>query len=352
MSLRKMGNGSVYSGELPTGCVHCQEGSKMVLLVSGHCGESCFYCPLSHEKKGHDTIYADETAVTHDEEIIREAESIGATGTGITGGDPLLCYERTLHLLRLLKTHFGPRHHVHLYTSTIDLEKVKGLQEAGLDEIRFHPPLDMWPSLPQTELSRILAECYLEIGLELPALPDHADALRQLMTDAFSMGVSFVNLNELEFSEGNWDMMLEHGYLVKDDISAAVKGSERLAKKLVKEFRGRSVHYCSSGFKDSVQLRRRLLRRAERTAREWELVTEDGTLVKGLVKTTHPAELMQALLQRGVPQELMHPDPERRRLEMAPWVLENLAAELGEPCFLVEESPTSDRMEVERLPLN
>jgi len=72
--LRKMGNGSVYSGELPTGCVHCQEGSKMVLLVSGHCGESCFYCPLSHEKKGHDTIYADETAVTHDEEIIREAE--------------------------------------------------------------------------------------------------------------------------------------------------------------------------------------------------------------------------------------------------------------------------------------
>lgn len=352
MALRKMGNSSVFSGSLPSGCVHCQEGSKMVLLVSGRCGEACFYCPLSHEKKGKDVIYADETRVSRDEEIVQEAESIGATGTGITGGDPLLCYERSLHLLRLLKAHFGPSHHVHLYTSTIDLEKVRGLEAAGLDEIRFHPPLEMWRSLPKSALPDILRECRLEVGLELPALPDHADELRQVMSDAFAMGVSFVNLNELEFSEGNWDMMLRQGYLVKDDISAAVKGSERLAKKMVKEFRRHSVHYCSSGFKDSVQLRRRLLRRAERTAQEWEVVTEDGTIVKGVVESTDPMALMHRLEQEGVPAELMHADKERHRLDMAPWVLEDIAAELDEPCFLVEEYPTSDRLEVERLPLN
>ena len=352
MALRKMGNRSVFRGELPTGCVHCQEGSKMVLLVSGLCDGSCFYCPLSHDKKGHDVVFADETLVQHDDQIIHEAESIGATGTGITGGDPLLSWERTARMIKMLKAHFGAGHHIHLYTSTIDLNMVRHLEGLGLDEIRFHPPLAEWTELPRSPLPSILRECRLDVGLEVPALPDKGEELRILMRDAFAMGVKFVNLNELEFSEGNWDMMLEYGYEVKDDISAAVKGSDRLAKRLVNEFRGHSVHYCSSGFKDSVQLRRRLLRRAERTAKEWELVTEDGTLVKGVVLSDDLPLLREKLLQRGVPEGLMQIDAAMGRLEVASWILEELAAEMEEKCYLVEEYPTSDRLEVERLPLN
>lgn len=352
MGLRKMGNRSVYRGKLPTGCAHCREGSKMVLLVSGLCEESCFYCPLSVEKKNRDVVFADETLISHDNQIILEAESIGATGTGITGGDPLLSFERTTEMIRLLKSHFGEQHHIHLYTSDINLEKVKLLEELGLDEIRFHPPLATWTKLPQSALASIIKECRLDVGLEVPALPDKAAELRILMRDAFAMGVKFVNLNELEFSEGNWDMMLEHGYQVKDDISAAVKGSDRLAKRMVSEFRNESVHYCSSGFKDSVQLRRRLLRRAERTAKEWELVTDDGTLVKGIINADDLLSLREKLLQRGVPMELMHIDARNERLEIAPWVIEELAVDLEEKCYLVEEYPTSDRLEVERFPLN
>lgn len=324
----------------------------MVLLVSGRCGESCFYCPLSHEKKNKDVLFADETLIQHDEQIILEAEAIGATGTGITGGDPLMSQERTLRMIRLLKAHFGKQHHIHLYTSTIDLQKVQELEGVGLDEIRFHPPLEQWTELSKTELPSILRECRLDVGLEVPALPDKAEELRILMRDAFALGVKFVNLNELEFSEGNWKMMLEHGYEVKDDISAAVKGSDRLANRMVKEFRNESVHYCSSGFKDSVQLRRRLLRRAERTAKEWELVTEDGTLVKGIVYAEDLLSLEKRLLHRGVPAELMHIDADKERMEVASWILEDIAVEMDEKCYLVEEYPTSDRLEVERLPLN
>jgi len=39
-------------------------------------------------------------------------------------------------------------------------------------------------------------------------------------------------------------------------------------------------------------------------------------------------------------------------LEVAPWVLEDLAALLPFRCYLVEEYPTADRLEVERQPLN
>lgn len=323
----------------------------MVLLVSGRCRESCYYCPLSPEKKNKDVTYADEMLVSGDAEIIAEAESIGATGTGITGGDPLHSYDRTLRLLRLLKNHFGESHHVHLYTSSLDLEKIRGLEEAGLDEIRFHPPLDIWTRLPETAMPQIIAESKMEIGLELPALPDKEQELRQAMRDAFAMGASFVNLNELEFSEGNWAMMESQGYHVKDDVSAAVRGSERVARKLLREFRRNSVHYCSSRFKDSVQLRRRLLRRAERVAQPWELVTSDGTLLKGLALSDDPEALMERLrIENEVPGDLMRPGV--GGLEVAPWVLEELAPELEEPCFLVEEYPSADRLEVERMPLN
>ena len=45
-------------------------------------------------------------------------------------------------------------------------------------------------------------------------------------------------------------------------------------------------------------------------------------------------------------------DEERNRLEVAPWVLEEIASELPYRCYEVEEYPTADRLEVERAPLN
>ena len=142
--LKKMECGSLCTGPVAEGCEHCINGSKMVLLVTGKCGWGCFYCPVSLEKKGLDVIYANEGRVTTDDEIIAEAESMDATGTGITGGDPLVVLDRTVHMIELLKGRFGPEHHIHLYTATIDPEKVARLEAAGLDEIRFHPPVSMW----------------------------------------------------------------------------------------------------------------------------------------------------------------------------------------------------------------
>jgi pyruvate formate-lyase activating enzyme-like uncharacterized protein len=54
----------------------------------------------------------------------------------------------------------------------------------------------------------------------------------------------------------------------------------------------------------------------------------------------------------GVPDDLMRVDLERSRLEVAAWTLEGLADKIPYPCYLVEEYPTADRLEVERAPLN
>ncbi|MDY0292980.1 MAG: radical SAM protein [Candidatus Methanomethylophilaceae archaeon] len=352
MSLKRLECGSAANGPLAEGCEHCMEGAKMVLLITGKCDTGCFYCPVSFEKKGLDVIYANEKRVFDMEGIFGEAVSMDATGTGITGGDPLEECERTARAIEGLKGRFGKGHHIHLYTSTMDPVKVRTLAEAGLDEIRFHPPVRMWTRMEETALKDIVGIPGLDVGLEVPALPDRERELDALLVYAESVGVRFVNLNELEFSESNWDMMGDMGYGLKDELSSAVEGSEGLALRLIKRHRRLPVHFCSSSFKDGVQLRRRLIRRANHIARDYDIVTEDGTLLKGVLYAEDLAAA-EALLSVSydVPAGLMHADPDRKRLEVASWVLERLAAELPYECFIVEEYPTADRLEVERMPL-
>jgi pyruvate formate-lyase activating enzyme-like uncharacterized protein len=49
-----------------------------------------------------------------------------------------------------------------------------------------------------------------------------------------------------------------------------------------------------------------------------------------------------------VPRDLLAAVPGRKRVEIAPWVLEEIAAELPWPSYVVEEYPTADALEVER----
>ena len=348
--LHKMECGSLCTGHVAEGCRHCIDGSKMVLFVTGRCGWNCYYCPVSLEKKGKDVIYANEGRVYTDEEIIAEAEAMDATGTGITGGDPLLDMDRTVHMIRLLKDRFGKEHHIHLYTATIDPEKAKRLQDAGLDEIRFHPPESVWTEMSSTRLRETVESLDIDVGVEVPALPHRERELNALVAYCREVGVDFVNLNELEFSESNWDMMDTYGYEVRDELSSAVAGSRETAMAVLKANKRMSVHFCSSTFKDGIQLRRRLIRRAEHTAKPYQQVTEDGTIVRGYLYADDVGAAVSKLRELGVPDDLF--EAMENKVEVAPWVLEDIADEIGYRCFLSEQYPTADGLEVERTPLN
>jgi pyruvate formate-lyase activating enzyme-like uncharacterized protein len=350
-------NSSFVQGSLPVSCVMCQHGSKLVLLVTGICGHDCYYCPLSSKKKGHDDTYADEKLVESDADIIFEAKSIGARGTGITGGDPLLVMARTLHHIRLLKKTFGRKHNIHLYTATPDLKKIALLADAGLDEIRFHPPPDSWDSLGTTKYPDALRQARasgMRAGIEIPAIPGLEKSIIRMAREAKKAGAQFINLNELEFSEPNWDALHSRGFKIKDDVSSAAKGSQETAGKIAAALEGALiVHYCSSSFKDATQLRNRLLRRAKIVATGLEIITEDGTFLKGVIETAKPETLVRKLKRDfGIPARLIRHDKEKNRVEIAAWVLEELPADYEGQRFIVEEYPTADRLEVERRPIN
>ncbi|MGC8992642.1 MAG: radical SAM protein [Thermoplasmata archaeon] len=344
---------SISNKELPEGCKLCREGSKLVLFVTGLCNFRCFYCPLSSAKKNKDVIYADERPVINEMDVIEEAILIDSKGAGITGGDPLNVIERTAHYIKFLKEYFGDNYHIHLYTATADINKVKVLSDAGLDEIRFHIPVSLWKKLKGSKYEDVIkfSKDYMKTGIEVPVLPDKRDELLKLIRDSEELGVDFINLNELEFSETNYESLRIHKYRPKSYISSGVFGSQSLARKIITENEfSITVHYCSAAFKDAVQLKNRIKRRAKNVAKKYEIITKDGTLFFGTLECEDIESVIEILNDLGVPEDLYEYDDVKHRINIAPWLIEDLELK-GCKKYLIEEYPTYDRLEVERTPI-
>jgi len=351
VAVRKTKFGSFVVGEMPEGCRLCVRGAKLVLFLTGLCRLSCFYCPLSSLRRGKDVVYANERPIRSSKELLEEAELMDALGTGITGGDPSLRFRRLLHYLRVLKEELGPGHHVHLYCTELSKERLRRLKEEGLDEIRFH----VWSPEPV----RKAVEVGLNTGVELPSLPGSFRTLTRLLKALEGVGCSFVNLNELEFSETNAEELRKRGFRLKADTSVAVRGSEELALRVLgwaSENTELNLHYCPSRLKDGVQLRNRLKRRARRVARPYEALTPEGLLVKGVI-TGIPKERLEGERRRlrrkyGIPPELISVNGRKNRLETSPEIAEELSeVEGGLRFFWVESYPTFDGTEVTVIPL-
>jgi len=276
------------SGTLALGCRHCVRGEKLVLFVTGLCPARCDFCPVSDRKLYKDVVYANERPLKSPKEfkaILEEAKACSARGAGVTGGDPLVVVKRTASYIKLLKRKFGKKFHIHLYTplNLVDEKRLRMLYSAGLDEIRFHLKFDdekLWPRL-------MLARNFdWDIGVEIPALPGKEAETKKLID--FIVGkIDFLNLNELEIADNKVWRRAEKTRSVKckDDLSYAIKGSDELGKKLLSYAakKGIQTHYCTCKLKDSVQLARRVKRRALNVRQKFDIMTSEGMLVRGAI---------------------------------------------------------------------
>ena len=362
--------GSFLQGALPTGCALCEVGAKMVLFVTGVCHYKCFYCPISSEKRMSQNAWANERKLDWSDEpaaiaaMVEEARSLNAKGTGITGGDPLYDPPRTIAAIRALKKEFGPKHHIHLYTQIpFDIKWLRAMQEAGLDELRFHPPDETWPdpdAFPQytklwLEAKRMEDEGLWDVGFEIPCIPGSHEQMWGLVQWLDRHGFKFLNANEMEFSETNYEHLLARGYRIKDTETSRAMDSEEVAREVMsrsaKAGHAIALHFCSSPFKDRVQLRQRLSRQAARAAKPYEVATEDGTIVRGVIECPDPKEMRDEIM------EAFELDPAMievlaDRVHVAPWLLEQFADEVPFPAYFSEVYPTATALEVERVPLN
>lgn len=266
------------AGTPAQGCISCIRGAKMVLFITGLCDRNCWYCPLSSERNGVDRAYANEHPVTTPGEAISVARIMNAEGTGVTGGEPLLRFDRVVSYCRALKQEFGDEHHIHLYTGRAPDKGTIRAMAGIVDEIRFHPPENTWSLAAESRYAAAVLtarEEGLSAGFEVPSLPGIGALASSLPF------LDFLNINELEWGETNAGSMRAMGYEPADGVHNAVRGAREWAGDLVGI---KKVRWCSSRFKDSVQLRRRLIRVARNTARPFEEITTDGTVLYGVLE--------------------------------------------------------------------
>lgn len=293
-------------GLLPKGCQFCVKGEKLVVFLTGLCPRRCYFCPVSDDKFLKDVSFANERRINSADDnsvndntftnehsadgLIKEAALMKARGAGITGGDPLMKLERTIGFIEKLKKEFGREFHIHLYTSLnlVNLECLKKLHEAGLDEIRFHLDLDSEKLWGRLKLAR---KFDWDIGVEIPVIP--GKDIKKLI-DFICDKVDFLNLNELEVADNKQNELLQKGFKVKDELSYAVEGSLEYGLELMEYVKKKyapekeyplkyplKVHLCTAKLKDAVQLTERIKRESEGAARKFDVINEEGLLARG-----------------------------------------------------------------------
>ncbi|HLD10724.1 radical SAM protein [Candidatus Woesearchaeota archaeon] len=276
-------------GELSEGCKHCVLGKKLVLFITGACPRKCWYCPVADEKFQNDVIYANEEKIISVSDAINEAILCNASGAGITGGDPLTRLNRCLEYIKSLKIKFGKEFHIHLYTSfdLVNENNLKELFDAGLDEIRFHADFynkNKWNNI------YIAKKFNWKIGIEIPCIPDLKKETYEII-EFFKDKVDFFNLNELEAADSKRNLVFDKGYKSKNELSYGIKGSEELALEILNHYKDKNIniHFCTSRLKNNQQLGNRIKLRAENIKKNYDIVTKNGSLIRGAIYIDKPS---------------------------------------------------------------
>lgn len=253
---------SYCTNQLPEGCKFCVKGRKLVLFITGICSRNCYYCSLSEKRKNKDIVWANKRCCARPEEAIAEAIASRASGAGITGGDPLIVLNRTLKYAKALKSKFGKKFHIHIYlpTKLVTKEKLKKLSKY-VDEIRFHPQFlqkDVGDEIEKVKLAGLFWK-KSNIGIELPVFPNKVKETFEIIKKA-SPFIDFVNLNELEISDTNFNYIMKHYKMNKD--SYTIRGSKEAGLKILKMCDKTKLninaHLCTAETKNFYQYQNRI----------------------------------------------------------------------------------------------
>jgi uncharacterized protein len=255
---------SFYINDIAEGCKFCLRGEKLVLFMGGKCSRSCWYCSLSDSRKKCKILFANERPILKKKDLIEEVKASGAKGAGITGGDPLVQYKKTLKFAKILKKKFSKDFHIHIYLP-LNLVTLKNISELSkyIDEFRFHPSFLIYKDkiIRREEINKIITMSTIigkdRIGIELPLLPEKKEMIIDYINDIKDY-ISFLNLNQFEISETNFNKVTKK-YKINED-SYTIAHSKEIGLKILHHFKDSSlkIHLCTAKTKDKHQYIKRL----------------------------------------------------------------------------------------------
>jgi len=261
---------------LSPGCRTCVAGGWSCLFINGRCNASCFYCPASQDET--DGPQSNGIPFTTPEDYAEYVALFGFSGVSISGGEPLLTLDRTLAYLAAVRRRCGDEVHLWMYTNgTLLTRDIAGqLHDAGLAEIRF----DIGATNYDLTKLRLAVGVIPTVTVEIPAVPEEEQLLRDKLIEMATAGVQHLNLHQMRLTPHNFRHLAGRDYTFVHGEKVTVLESELTALRLVRYALERGidlpVNYCSFPYKRRFQHAAARSRGIRFIKAEHESVTEAG----------------------------------------------------------------------------
>lgn len=291
---------------LSVGCRLCGEGLWSCLFVNGICNAHCFFCPTEQPSRSDPKTQG--IAFPRARDYLDFVRRFGFKGVSLSGGEPLMTWDRSLHFASQIKNAFGDGIYLWLYTNGIlaDREKLSLLKKAGLNEIR----INLRACGYSLEKVKLCVDLIPVVTVEIPAVPEDEAILKRLVEDLAAIGVSHLNLHQLRCTPHNRKYLDPRGYTYIHGPKVTILESELCALRVLRFVKENGidlpVNYCSFVYKHRYQtsgLRRRC---AAFVRRPYETITEGGMIrtlsVQGRPEDMRP--VAQKLKTAGIPEDL------------------------------------------------
>ncbi len=275
---------------LSPGCRSCKEGTWSCLFINNLCNGHCFFCPTPQSEQ--DLPTTNTLTFSEPDDYADYIKHFGFRGVSISGGEPLLDFDRTLAFLSAVHARCGDAVHLWIYTNGILLNEshLHALKATGLDEIRFN--------LVATDY--ILDKVKMAVGhipivtVEIPAIPEDYERLKQVIADLKAIGVRYLNLHQLRLTPHNFEQLHKRRYTFLQGPKVTVLDSELTALRIMHynltQGIDLSINYCSFPYKNRYQQTAARRRAAACIRNPWEDLTETG-LIRSLGIEGHPEDV-------------------------------------------------------------
>lgn len=265
-----------FHHQISEGCKLCGQGLWSCLFITNKCNANCFYCPSSQLK---DEVPATQSLTFETAESYADyINFFGFKGVSFSGGEPLLFFDRTLHYLKTVRKMCAPDLYIWMYTNGIlaSENKFKELADAGLNEVRF----DIGATRYRLDKVQLAKGIIPNVTVEIPAVPEEKEKLKQLLPKLIEAGVTNLNLHQLRLTKHNAPKLLKRNYTFIPAEQPVVLESELAALEILHFARKNNlqsgINYCSFFFKNRFQPAgfRRMLAKALATT--GSAITEKG----------------------------------------------------------------------------
>lgn len=294
----------LHTGKLSPGCLICGEGNWSCLFINHPCTANCFFCPQDRQSKDdHPPRVMENLDFVDPKDYVEFLKRFGYRGTGISGGESLLDFDKLLAFIKEMRTTLGRQYYIWIYTNGDLLEDkmLTLLADSGLDEIRFN----IYPSEYALDKLEMAVGRSNAVTVEIPAIPEDIETLLQLMQDLDEIGIDYLNLHELITTQFNYRDYIKRDYVflhhpplpVYESGQTGLEAFHHALKNDIKT----PINYCTSFYKSRFQGKGVRLRYAPLVCKKHESLTESGFIRCLGLRATPPKleQIVNILNSRG-----------------------------------------------------